>query len=121
MSILVLLLEKFTSYSLKKISFEKAHGNVDSPRLASSLNELAELGAVPTLKRNSLKQRLKAKRKLEQLSASKNVTEGQTINESKKKKEQSSMKQGVANQKRKRKNKKSVYRDESGARKKKRF
>ncbi len=46
-------------------SFEKEYsGKPRSPRLASSLDELHSLGAVPTVKRKNLKQRLKAKRKL---------------------------------------------------------
>ena len=48
-------------------AFNKEHsGKPNSPRLATSLEELKALGAVPTLKRKNLKQRLKAKRRQEQ-------------------------------------------------------
>jgi hypothetical protein len=83
----------------------------NSPRLVSTLQELKALGAVPTQKRKNLKQRLKAKRKLEQSSCVQanphhtSVPTTMTV-------QMESVQKG---------NKKSRYRDNTGARKKKRF
>ena len=89
----------------------------NSPRLLSTLQELKALGAVPTLKRKNLKQRLKAKRKIEQSAlAQAKPLEASIPKESGQNNQ--AQQEVEADQ---RGNKKSRYRDDTGARKKKRF
>ena len=103
-----------------KNAFRETHGNPESPRLASSLKELISIGAVPTLKRKNLRQRLKAKRKIQeaQNAGGSSAAPSQSAQQSKKKNDQNVTVTQNARQGRKRKSK---YRDESGARIKKRF
>ena len=96
-------------------------GNIGSsmgkPRLVSTLQELRQLNAVPIQKRKNLKQRLKAKKKMQQLSEGsqsqqRDRTEGTSVTRN-----QSTIQQG----KQKKRKGNSKYRNEDGVRKKKRF
>jgi hypothetical protein len=94
----------------------------NSPRLVSTLQELRALGAVPTLKRKNLKQRLKAKRQSASIPVPYKPTDADAKVHAPKKSGQHDQlrkeKEVEADQTRK---KKSRHRDETGARKKKRF
>jgi len=94
----------------------------NSPRLVSTLQELRALGAVPTLKRKNLKQRLKAKRQsastgITAIYKPADTTDAKVHVPKKSCQHDQSRKEVEANQKRK----KSRHRDETGTRKKKRF
>lgn len=86
----------------------------DFPRLVSTLQELRTLGAVPTQKRKNLKQRLKAKRKLEPEEGTMNRKKGKETR-------QIVPKTDVVPKENRNQKKRSKYRDENGERKKKRF
>jgi len=117
-----------------KKAFRKTHGEnsvgilqngqsqSDSPRLVSTLQELRALGAVPTAKRKNLKQRLKVKRKLEQADNYAVGTPTTARNEIKAVSQKNNNQSTAPTPNPASHNgKKSKHRDESGARKKKRF